>query len=110
MLAQYRKRGNLKICDLHILCKDHLFEKHSPILQKTLKLKLKVTKTVYLGKPELDMNCLSSTGADKFFSRRPTFRARKKRWSKPKSTSNRDTTKNIAFCYLLAKQDLQLSF
>ena len=78
MLVQYRKRDNLKICDLRILCKDHLFEKHSPILQKTLKLKLKVTKTVYLGKPELDMNCLSSTGADKFFSRRPTFRARKK--------------------------------
>ena len=35
-------------------------KRFSPILQKTLKLKLKVTKTLYRGKPELDMTCLSS--------------------------------------------------
>ena len=35
-------------------------EKFSPIYQKKLKLKLKVTKTPYRGKPESDMNCLSS--------------------------------------------------
>ena len=56
----------------------------------------------------------SITGVEKFLSKLQTFLlARsigyaKNRWSKPKCTSDRDTTKDLAFCYLLLKQELQL--
>ena len=39
----------------------------------------------------------------------PSIGHAKNKWSKPKCTSNRDTTKNIAICSSLPKQDLQLS-
>ena len=48
-------------------------------------------------------------GVDKFLPRRPIWHA-KNEWSKPKFTSDRDTTRSITFCSLLPKQDLQLSF
>ena len=60
------------------------------------------------------------SGVDKFVSRRPTCRAHnllarpigqtKNGRLKPNCTSDQDTTRNIAFCSLLPKQDLQLSF
>ena len=54
------------------------------------------------------------SGVEKFLSKLQTFLlARsighaKNRWSKPKCTSDRDTTKDLAFYYLLPKQELQL--
>ena len=38
------------------------------------------------------------------------IRHAKNRWTKAKCSSNRDTTRNISFCSLLAKLDLQSSF
>ena len=61
------------------------------------------------------LNALS-TGVDKFVSKCPTIRApnftcasvrARKKWV---VKTNRGTTRNIDFCSLLPKQDLQLSF
>ena len=40
----------------------------------------------------------------------PPIGQTKNGWSKPKCTSDRDKTRNIAFCSLSPKQDLQPSF
>ena len=46
-------------------------------------------------------------GANFFLGARLFGRA-KNGWSKPKRTSDRDTTRSIAICSLLPKKDLQL--
>ena len=52
---------------------------------------------------------LLMSGVEKFLSRRPIVPT-KIGWLKPKCTTNRDTTRNTAFCSLLPKKDLQLLF
>ena len=45
-------------------------------------------------------NNTALAGVDKFLSSRTNFRAQKNGWSRPKYTSDGDSTRNIALCFL----------